>query len=288
MKVSRVVGLSVLGVCVLAGAVAVAPVVRATVRQHGEARRAFAFLDGARSEIGASVRDAAQADLDRAKLSTQGGAVVDDVRPESPAAAAGLKAGDLIVEFDGERVRSAAQLTRLVRETPAERGVKAVVMRDGGRVELTVTPRDRRPGRWSEEAFERPFGRLERLPDLNFDVERSLGPIFGGRARLGITVEELTPQLAQYFGVKEGLLVSSVQEDDSPAAKAGLKAGDVLTAINQRSVSDREDVLDALRDVDDGTEVTIGIVRDKMPMTLKATLSGEPGRGRRVHLNRVL
>jgi serine protease Do len=286
MKAFRVVGLSLLGVGILSVAVLVAPVVRATVRQRADVRRSVMIADGAGSEIGAAVHDAGQADLDRAK--SPGGAVVDDVRPDSPAAMAGFKSGDLVVEFDGERVRSAAQLTRLVRETPAERAVKAVVVRDGNRVDLTVTPRERRPGRWSDDAFERPFSRLDHLPDLNVEIEKAIGPMFGGRGRLGITVEELTPQLGEYFGAKQGLLITSVQEDDSPAAKAGLKAGDILTTVNQQTVTVRGDVMEALHEMDDGAEVTLGIVRDRKPMTLKATLTGEPGRGRRVYRNRGL
>ena len=93
--------------------------------------------DVAGSRIGLSIDDVGDSD------GADEGAVVRDVAQDSSAASAGFADGDVIVEFDGERVRSASQLTRLVRETPAGRMVGATVMRDGRRVELEVTPESR-------------------------------------------------------------------------------------------------------------------------------------------------
>ena len=88
-------------------------------------------------EIGVSIRD-----QDTGATST--GAVVDEVRQDSPAAKAGVKAGDVVVEFDGERVRSARHLSRLVEETASGHTVKLAVMRDGKRMDLSVTPEEGR------------------------------------------------------------------------------------------------------------------------------------------------
>ena len=98
--------------------------------------------------------------------------------------------------------------------------------------------------------------------------------------RLGVTVQELTPQLASYFGAKDGVLVTAIT-DGSAAAKAGLKAGDVITAVNDRAVTNSNELVTVLREARDGTEVAIAIVRDRKPMTLKATL-GTPAPSRRV------
>ena len=101
------------------------------------------------------------------------------------------------------------------------------------------------------------------------------------RGRLGVQLGELPPQLAEYFGAGDGgVLVSSVTAD-SAAAKAGLKAGDVITSINGDRVRDSDDLIDELRDVEG--DVTIGIVRDKKASSLKATLQSptparRPGR----------
>jgi len=90
-----------------------------------------------------------------------------------------------------------------------------------------------------------------------------------GRGRLGVNIQELTPELAAYFGVKDGLLVNSVQAD-TPAAKAGLKAGDVIGTVNGKAVTTPNELIKELADKDG--EVAIGVTRDKKPLSLKATL----------------
>ena len=99
--------------------------------------------------------------------------------------------------------------------------------------------------------------------------------------RLGVGVDELTDQLAQYFGANEGLLVTSVT-DGSAASRAGLKAGDVITSINGRAVRSRGDLIQGLRDAA-SEEITIGIVRDKKESTVTAKVEGprRPVRGAR-------
>src|SRR5206468_11748021 len=89
------------------------------------------------SAVGVTVRDArpAEAGGDR-----PAGVIIDEVRPSSPAEKAGLQRGDLLVEFDGERVRSARQFARLVQETVPGRAVKAGIMRDGRRSDVEITP----------------------------------------------------------------------------------------------------------------------------------------------------
>jgi membrane-associated protease RseP (regulator of RpoE activity) len=106
--------------------------------EQGERVRRLAVLGGRGGHLGVSVKDV--------DPSVQGrsGAIVEEVREGSAAEKAGIRAGDVIAEFDGERVRGVRHLTRLVSETPEGRSVKAVVERDGKRVELTVTPESSR------------------------------------------------------------------------------------------------------------------------------------------------
>jgi predicted metalloprotease with PDZ domain len=101
-----------------------------------------------------------------------------------------------------------------------------------------------------------------------------MGMFFNGsRGRLGVSVQSLTPELSEYFGAKNGgALVSSVMRD-SPASKAGLKAGDVITSINGRRVGDSDDLLRELDQV--SGEATIVVVRDKREVTLKVTIERE-------------
>lgn len=225
------------------------------------------------SRIGLSIEDVADNDA------ADEGAVIRDVRPESPAESAGFAEGDVMVEFDGERVRSARQLTRLVQETPAGRTVRAAVMRDGRRVELEVTPE---PASSDVAAVVGRLGLAERLGDVYTrvlpDAGRNFTYDFRARpVRLGVNVQALSPQLADYFGVDDGVLVSSVDEE-SAAADAGLQAGDVITSVDGRSVEDSASLRRRLSAADPGEEVSIGVTRAGRELELTATLDQDRGR----------
>jgi serine protease Do len=163
-----------------------------------------------------------------------------------------------------------------VQETPAGRSVKLTITRDGQRRDVQVTPDERRgdvmvSGDFGDYMRDlgRDLGRLgDRLPPFNFNFDFDM-PLLSGR-RLGVTVEELTGQLADYFGAKDGVLVTSVT-DGSPAARAGLKAGDVITSINGERVGSREDLLRGLREAT-SEDVRIGIVRDKRESSVTAKI----------------
>jgi serine protease Do len=245
--------------------------------------RRLRVLAGRGVELGISIRD-----LDSAVQGSATGAQVEGVREGSAAEKAGIKKGDIITEFDGERVRSARQLSRLVSETPEGRTVKAGLLRDGKRVDLSVTPETgERASGDMEHGFQMapPGDRFERRvpgPDARrffFDMRPPHGPGPGAewfafenrRGRLGVRIQDLTPQLAEYFGTTDGVLVSSVDEH-SPAAKAGLKAGDVITSVNGKAVQGGQALVEAVQAVDAGGELTIGYVRDRKSATAKATL----------------
>ena len=90
----------------------------------------------------------------------------------------------------------------------------------------------------------------------------------GRSSRLGISIDSLSPQLAEYFGTKEGVLVSSVT-DNSAAAKAGVKAGDVITSFNGSTINDPQDLRRRIQSLNDGDEFTVIVMRDRKPVTLK-------------------
>jgi serine protease Do len=274
-------------VTVLTGLAALAVVVAPSV--HGQSRRPnpeqremrpFSGLGGRGAEIGASVRD-----LTGSEVRDGGGVYVEDVQPDSPAAKAGLQRGDIMTKFDGEAVRSTRQFGRLVREAAAGRAVSATVFRDGRSMELSLTPAegsstgiftdsDRLRGMIDQQRLQEQWrelrDRIGRIPsDLNFDFD--LAGI-QGRSRLGVAVMELTPELAAYFGAKDGVLVASVTAD-SPAARAGLKAGDVIASVNGQNVASRSDLMRILRNAGADSDVTIGIVRDKKESSVKARLA---------------
>ena len=241
---------------------------------------------GGSGRLGVSIRDTSADDVKGAKLPSPGGVVVEEVREDSPAQKAGFKEGDIVVEFDGERVRSARQFTRLVQETPVERPVQAVVMRDGQRMTLSVQTEGSDSFSYFRE-FARPNA-LKVMPPRppkpplppkapSFEFMPRIEQLFSSSGRLGITVDSLSDQLAEYFGTKDGVLVTSVSKD-SAAAKAGLKAGDVITGLDASPVDSPSDLSLRTQRLDSGTEFTLDIIRDKKPMTLKGKLEPRPVR----------
>ena len=236
-------------------------------------------LDGRGSQLGVMVSDL--------ESGGSGGVRIDEVEAGSAADKAGVKAGDIVTEFDGERVRSARQLTRLVQETPAGRAVTMAVRRGSDRQTLNVTPEAREAFVWNgrlgpelEREIERGVERgLRDLPERIepfFDFRFDGMPSMGSRGRLGVELERLSDQLAAYFGATSGGVLVGAVTPESPAAKAGVKAGDVITRVNGTAVKDSRDVIAALRDVTDDGVVTLDIVRDKRATSLKATI--EPRR----------
>jgi serine protease Do len=245
--------------------------------------RALTILDGRGAQIGVSTRDLEAAEADRRKV--QGGVVIDEVQPDSPAERAGLKPSDVIVEFDGERVRSARQFSRLVRETAPDRTVSAGIVRNGQRSDVKIMPSE---GRSADvlidgDVLREKMGDLgrfaDRLPPLAFDFDFDLHGLMSPRGSLGVTVTELSGQLASYFNAKNGVLVAAVAEG-SAAEKAGLQAGDVITSVNNERIDSRGDLMRALRGIDEGGEVTIGIVRDKKESSVTAKIEAPRRRSR--------
>jgi len=286
MKVSNWGALA--GVVVLAGALA--PV--AAPRAQGRDTILRAFEVGGGSRIGASVSVDDATDNKEAKA----GVSIDTVEPGGPADKAGMKAGDAVTEFDGERVRSVRQFLRLVQETTPGRSVPVVLSRAGQRVTVNVTPERASFGDdFGMRYLDAPLARLAIpappspptppaspraprpptiAPAMPFDLFTR-----GRTGRLGIVTEDLDTQLAEYFGVKEGVLVKSVAVD-SVAAKAGLKAGDVITSINTRKVYDTSDITRALDRIESDGEFTVEVTRDKKPQTLKGKLEARESRTR--------
>lgn len=231
---------------------------------------------GPEAEIGVSVRDLRPAEL---KAAHGEGVAIEEVEGDGPAARAGLQASDLVVSFDGERVRSARQFARLVAETAPGRPVKAAIVRSGQRKELEITPKER-----EAFAFALDMGRLrdrlgdlsryaERIPPMDFELDFDGWP--GARERLGITTGDLGDQLATYFGAKDGGVLVAAVRDGSPAARAGLQAGDVIASVNGEAVRSRHQLFRALRaETREGRTVTFGVIRDKKAMTVKVEASG--------------
>jgi serine protease Do len=205
------------------------------------------------------------------KLREVAGVEITRVNSDSPADKAGLKSGDAILQYNGQRVEGMEQFKRLVRETPPGRDVKLDIFRNGAPQTVTVTVAERRPG---TNLFISPLPTAAprafefRMPDIPRTV------MSWQSSMLGIEAESLDGQLAQYFGVKEGVLVRSVSTGSS-AEKAGMKAGDVIVRVDDSKVSTPADVSNRVRSLR-GKPVPIVVIRDRKetPLTLTVTENG--------------
>ena len=214
-------------------------------------------------------------DAERAKelkLKEERGVEVKSVEEESPAAKAGVKVDDVVLEYQGLRVEGAEQFVRLVRETVVGRQVKLLISRNGATQTLTPTIGARPFGKFMSKEFEEAIGKVRiEMPDFP-------RPMVSVRSRtLGVETESLGSQLAEYFGVKEGVLVRSVIRG-SVGEKAGLKAGDVITKIGDRRIDSSSDLTTALRSRPRGS-VALTIVRNQKEMVINVTLDESPRGG---------
>lgn len=222
------------------------------------------------------------------------GVAVEKVLDDSPAKQAGLQDGDVIVRFNGEEITSYRKLTRLIGETAPDHQAKLTIVRGGSEREVTVTMGKRKlpkfemgdfqmtvPG-GADKVFERfpmtPGFRVENLPNGEMgDVFVWKGDkdggnfVFGSTRQIGVGVSSLTKQLGDYFGVAEGkgILINSVNEN-SPAAKAGLKAGDVIVEVEGKAVGNLTDLIRGIAEKKEG-EVTLTIIRNRNRQTIKVT-----------------
>lgn len=194
------------------------------------------------------------------------GVEVAHVEPASPAEKAGIKAGDVLLTYNGENLLGAEQLGRLVRETPPGRKVKIQLWRDGHSLMITVLT-----GARKSDAVHQ--GNPTNIPDMS----NLMGPdlpsamLMWKSSVLGIYCESVDSQLAEYFGVKRGVLVRFVFSG-SAAQRAGLKAGDVLTKVGDRPVATPRDVTVALQlEAPPGKPISIVLTRDRKETTLKVT-----------------
>ena len=222
------------------------------------------------SFLGVELSEVSRETVTRLKLREERGALIAGVTSGSSAAQAGLQKNDVIVKWDGEQIESAREMSRHIRETPAGRAVRLTVIREGREIEVNVTLGER--SRITNRVrLARPAVATTRVrPDVQVRRVRD-------RRYLGVELQSMTPQLAEYFGLskRSGALVIFVFAD-SPAAKAGLKAGDVILSAGGDSVENPYDLRRALTDKQDGP-VEFKVLRDKQEQTLRVQL--EKGTG---------
>ncbi|PYM56111.1 MAG: peptidase [Candidatus Rokuibacteriota bacterium] len=178
------------------------------------------------------------------------GALVSSVTPSSPASRAGLKPGDIITMYDGRSINRVGDLPRAVAETRVGREVPVSVLRDGQTVQLTA-----------------------RIEALEAKEGRQAAAESEAKPSLGLSIQPLTPDLAKTFNRPDtkGALVSSVTPS-SPASRAGLKPGDIITMYDGRSINRVGDLPRAVAETRVGREVPVSVLRDGQTVQLTARI----------------
>lgn len=227
------------------------------------------------SYLGIGVQDV---DSDRAKalkLKEERGAEITSVEPDSPASKAGIKAGDVVLEYNGTAVQGMTQLQRLVSETPPGRPVKLMVWRNAAEQTLTATPGQRKGvSVWTPDGdFSVAIPSMPPMPPMPAVAPMPRMIAIMPSVRLGIEGEALNeePQFAEFMGVKDGVLVKAVSPN-SAAEKAGIKAGDVIVKVEDTSVSSSSDITRSLRASRSKRTVNLTVVRTRKEMPVTVTL----------------
>jgi serine protease Do len=254
-----------------------------------KAPKTFAFsFDGGGSYLGVQTQEVNRDNFAKFGLKDVRGVAVEKVMENSPAAAAGLQVGDVIVKFNGEEVTGGRKLTRLVGEVDPDHQARITVLRNGREQDVTATLEKRKTPAFENGNFEMaaPMGKFE-MPDMKdmpdfknlpdgemktFTVPGGEGKVFtlrsGGR-QIGVGVTPLTKQLSAHFNVNSGLMINDVREG-SPAEKAGLKAGDIIVEADGTAVKGNFDLIKAVNDKKEGP-VNLTIDRGGSRQTISVT-----------------
>jgi serine protease Do len=236
----------------------------------------WAFLgedSGTSSYLGVDISDVTTDRLTALKLKEEKGVEVTMVDQDAPAGKAGIKEHDVILTMNGNSIESGAQLRRMIHEMPPGRVVTFGLSRDGQPMTVKVQLADKHK-EFSMNGHDMKNFHVQipeiHIPDI--DIPSINMVMVTSSARSGLMVENITPQLGEFFGVKNGngVLVRSV-EKGSRAEKAGFHAGDVIVKVNAQPVHDTSDFMHAVRSRN-GAAVSVDVIRDKKEQNLNLSL----------------
>jgi serine protease Do len=230
----------------------------------------LAMSQGLGSFLGVGIQEIDSNRAKELKLPDDAGVEVTRIAPDSPAEKAGIKTGDVVTQYNGQRVENMEQFSRMVRETPAGRDVKIGIVRNG--VPQTITAKIvGRPvisGQLIPAPVQNPFElRFPDMPQSRMTWRSTV---------LGVEAEALDGQLAEFFGVQEGVLVRAVTKGSS-ADKAGIRAGDVIVRVDDLKVSTPADISNRLRGLR-GRSVSVVVVRERKEINVMLSSMTRPER----------
>ena len=286
---------SLLAVIILAAGVVVAQQPAPPASPPNEPMdQTFSILIDGGGFLGIYAENISRENMGRYHVNQVRGVGVTQVIKDSPAEKAGLRKDDVILRIEGENVSSVRKLNRLVSELAPDQNVRVSFSRGGSEQEVTATIGKRNNQSFAGDFFpggsklwkwegKQPRGFTFEIPPGDrgnlFDNDNDMAIILGNSRRIGVSTMELSKQLADYFGITggKGVLVTSVIAD-GPAAKAGVKAGDVITAIDGEAVDSPGDIARAINHKKEG-DVTLTIIRNKSQQTIRVTPSESRVRG---------
>jgi serine protease Do len=271
-----------IGVGAIAGGIvyaqeSVAPMALLDDQEPATTDRSFSLIVDGGAFLGVGTEDISRENMGRYGMREVRGVGVTQVLKDSPAEKAGLKKDDVILRFDGESVTSVRKLSRLVGESSADQTVRLTISRAGAEQELTATLSKHNMSNILGagirdgvlRGIEKDFPQMKDFPQIE-SGDGNFVFAFGGNRRIGVSTQTLTKQLADYFGAKDGGVLITAVTDNSPAAKAGLKAGDVITAVDGEKVTSSGDLSRTINKKQDG-EVSITILRDRNSRSINLT-----------------
>jgi serine protease Do len=237
------------------------------------------FMGSGGGWLGVGVAEVSADKMKALKLPEERGALLGKIVPDSPAAKAGLKENDVVLEINGQRIEGTEQFRRMIHEIPAGRTANLTVWRDGRSQSIKVTmgkpeSSNMKVFAGGPKSFAFAMPTMPAMPDLSgLEHLRTFSMVSPGRPLLGIDAENLEGDFGNYFGAPdgEGVLVRGVFAN-SAAAKAGLKAGDVITSMNGEHIRNSSELREKLLTSREGKSIKLGVLRNKAEVTLSVEL----------------
>ena len=203
------------------------------------------------------------------ELTQKYGVFVNEVIDDSPAKEAGIKDGDIIIFLNGQKITDSDELVEILEEKDVDDEVTVKVVRDGDEKDITVTLGVKPDDKYYYQKYYKSPKLQKKF--IHLDVNEST-------SYMGVVLSDLSRQLGDYFGVKKGrgALITEVEEE-SPAEKAGLKAGDVIIAIDDETVKDHDDVVELVTEKEAGDQASVKIIRDKKEKVITVEIGEREG-----------
>lgn len=219
------------------------------------------------------------------------GAVINEVIDDSPADNAGLRNGDVIIKFDGRKVWEYDDLLDFLEDSEPGDKVALTIAREDKNMEFEVTLAENEG--WDDDFFgwrkynsPRVNVKVPKVPRVPNAPNAPNVVVWSDRNYIGVSLNDLNDQLGSYFGVEDGqgALITEVSED-TPAEKAGLKAGDVIVEVNDKPVDGYRDIKRQISKKDPGETIAVKVLRDKQEMTFNVEIAEHESSSYGYHYN---